>query len=75
MGNSNNKSVLVSKEDIESSKLKETKEISNSQVCHPLFFFKFFFCVIVFFFVQCFSTLINFNFFLYRFPLGVEYLM
>lgn len=41
MGNSNNKSVLDSKEDKESSKLRETKEISNSQVCDPLFFFSF----------------------------------
>lgn len=63
MGNSNNKSGLVSKEDKESSKFKETKEISNSQVCHPLFFFSFrFFSASLFFFLQCFSTLINYFF-------------
>lgn len=71
MGNSNNKSVLVSNEDIKSSKFKETKEISNSQVLSPLFFFSF-----NFFLRHCFFFFVGFlTFCFYRFPLGVEYLM
>lgn len=71
MGNSNNKSVLVPKEDIASSKLKETKEISNSQVCVSIVFLFF----SIFFLRHCFFSDVFQLFINFRFLLGVEYLM